>query len=392
MNKKRVAFFMFDRNNLDGGGGAERFWSDVFEFYNPENFRTYFLTDRKTFNELKRINRLRSVDQNENLIFIRDFKYLFLKNIIDSLFFVYKCLINRLDIVHICFYGPQYYKRLRFLQLLPKNFRPKISITIVSCFTPYCFQNESYEKEYGMKNRFNDLFNNIKLSGILSWYENFKKLSDNNDIIKSKPFVYAVKHCFTDLSKFKSSKEKKNIIVFAARFVNVKNPIFFIEAINIITKNYTNVLDNWKVVLYGKGPLEKEIKKTLNKYNLKKIVDVDYKSDMSSVFASSKIFVSSQDLENFTSLSMLEAMASGNIIIARNVGQTHFFVKNNANGFLCNENNPSDMAMKIVKAIESSKNGSLLANKSIEITKRIHNKENFFKELDHFFSNALKIK
>ena len=87
---------------------------------------------------------------------------------------------------------------------------------------------------------------------------------------------------------------------------------------------------------------------------------------------------------------MLEAMACENAIIAFDVGQTNYFVKNKINGFLSKDGDIKHMANSII-------NFTLLnSSEQIELQKQSrciaidqHNLENFSSELDDYFNHIL---
>jgi len=101
-------------------------------------------------------------------------------------------------------------------------------------------------------------------------------------------------------------------------------------------------------------------------------------------------YVSTQQFENFPSLSMAEAMSTGNAVIAKNAGQTYFFVKENKNGFLCDENSPVSLAEKMKKYIllndETKKS---FGEESIRLIREVHNRGNFIAQTDEFWSGVL---
>ncbi len=79
-------------------------------------------------------------------------------------------------------------------------------------------------------------------------------------------------------------------------------------------------------------------------------------------------------------------MAAGNAIIARNVGQTHFFVKNNKNGFLLDRDIPEDLADKLENYISNEELHDSFARESIRLIKEVHTSRNFIDQIDNFWS------
>lgn len=386
MKKINVAIILIGVKDISGGGGAERFWSDIVRLNESNQINYKFLIDRETYNSLKLVNRL-SEDKTKIILISNNPKnrlqlYLYWIEI------YIKLIINRIKIIHVGFYSANYYKILKFLSIFS---RLKISITIVSCFTAYCFIDSKYESSYKMKYRFKDVFNNIKLSGVLCWYNKFKEVAIEQKIIKSNPYIYPVKHCFTDLTNYKPKKEKLNEIIFASRLESIKRPELFLELIKVLINRYDKeVISRWNFIIYGNGSLKNRLISFAKKNKLSKYVEFRESFDLSNVFPSSKIFVSTQELENFTSLSMLEAMSCGNAIIAFDVGQTDYFVKHSVNGYLSIDKNMNAMAEDLYDLM-TMKDEKLIQmqNASINIVKNVHTKNNFILELDQYFIDII---
>ena len=78
--KKNVAIYLVGVTSLSGGGGAERFFADFFEFYskyNDSKYNIYFFTDQKSIYELNNVNKL--LFRNCKLIKLRVFNNRFKK-------------------------------------------------------------------------------------------------------------------------------------------------------------------------------------------------------------------------------------------------------------------------------------------------------------------------
>lgn len=390
MKKKKVAIFLFDIDDLSGLGGAERLWGDVFENFplNEKMFELFFLLDKPTYCTLVRGGRLKRKD---NLIFIRNHKELptEIKNYFDAINFIWKVVINRIDIIHCAYYSTHYYKRLRFLGLLPAWLRPKIVVTDVTSYTPYCYLDPAMEKEFGLRKAYLDMFfNNIKIDGIYTWYELTKKVLEEKRVVKSDPIIYAVKYCFADLKQFKPLK-KRNVVIFASRLVKIKNPDWFIMAVKEIKEGHPELLEGWEFVIYGRGPYENELQKKIDSEGLIGIMRIESALNMKEPFGHSKIFVSCQDYENFTSLSMLEAMACGNAIVSRNVGQTGYFVRDGVNGFLAKTDSAHGIAEALIELLTDSSKIERMAKESIEIAEKEHTATNFVSELTGFWKKII---
>lgn len=123
----------------------------------------------------------------------------------------------------------------------------------------------------------------------------------------------------------KNPVSKDNIIVFASRLIKDKNPMMVIDAAKII---YEKLIErNYQVIICGDGPLNQSISDSIESNNLQKAVRFIGQQNMQDILPSTQVFLSLQENENYPSQSLLEAIASGCICIATNVGETSLVVK-----------------------------------------------------------------
>ncbi len=160
---------------------------------------------------------------------------------------------------------------------------------------------------------------------------------------------------FTDLDLFKPSQKKNNEIVFASRLEKGKNPILFLETISkareiILARNY-------KVIMCGNGKLYKKVVRNIRMMNLSKLIELKPQAKMENVFPKSKIFFSIQQMDNYPSQSLIEAISCGNFIIATRVGNTSLMI----------EDSFGDLVEPTAESMVTSLSGAL---------KRLENREN----------------
>jgi glycosyltransferase involved in cell wall biosynthesis len=72
----------------------------------------------------------------------------------------------------------------------------------------------------------------------------------------------------------------------------------------------------------GRGEQEADVERRLTALGLGGAVERGFATDLAPLLARSTVFVSCQRYENLGSSSLLEAMASGNAVVATDVGQT----------------------------------------------------------------------
>ena len=393
MSKKSVAFVQTDVRSGAGVGGAQHFFIDMFQKYHEQPdpaHRLYFITDKSS---QRQIRQQAGYEKSGRFVL----GLVMLKNrfhdLAGNLDWLCKIIFRRIRLIHICqYYHPTYYRRLRFLQSLPAFIRPKIVVNFIHCAFPYEYDERGTHNSEDYHQRFDPLFNDIKVDGVYSWYVLFKQFVEERGLFKSKPYIHAIETYCCNTSKYRPAAEKENHIVWAARFEDLKNPFFFIDALHALVESPggKELLKDWKIIVCGKGPYEEEVKRMIADYKLHEFLELKGNvPNMAEIFARSKCFISSQNFENFTSLSMNEAMAAGNAIISRNVGQTSYYVEDGGNGFLAQEDTPQGLADALRRYLSQPGRHEALQRRSLEIIRDVHNIPNFIRELDAFWAKLL---
>jgi glycosyltransferase involved in cell wall biosynthesis len=384
---KNVAILLFDIWDISGGGGVERFYSDFFNRYICQNesrgINLHIIGDKTSIDYLVESGFLH---WNENIIKLGDqSKY----SILNHFKFIWPliAIINKynIELIHfptaLSIYLPFLFVKKFFLKNVKTVFNV-INCSIASNF----FRKEKNIVGLKTHQRF---INYIEFDGILSWYKNIIYLHDEYNIFRGKPLLYSIKSYFTSTEKY-FPERKENLIVFAARLSLVKNPIMYLAAIKVLKNEHPEIFKSWSFLLYGKGELYNDILNFMHQNDLINYVKLGFESDMHKVFNKSKVFVSTQDFENFTSLSLLEAMASGNIIIARNVGQTSEIVEDGESGFLLEKDTVEDLAKNILNFINNEERYTKMSHSNINKVKKIYTYKNFENEIITFWNLVLK--
>jgi len=201
----------------------------------------------------------------------------------------------------------------------------------------------------------------------------------NNEVSEwDGPFIYFFN---TDVSHIK----KENVIVFASRFNPPKNPILFSEVIKELFDN--NALDNWKVIIRGRGALETQIKEILREYIKNKKVDVGFSGELYKDFAVSKVVVSLIETGNYPSQSLFEAMSYGVIPIISNTGNS--FEKYNNDGVIFCDLDKIDLKEKLSElTIKIEKEGGFYnetSNKIEVVSKGLTVSSNYINQLNELY-------
>ncbi len=209
---------------------------------------------------------------------------------------------------------------------------------------------------YAVKNFFVDNYFSIKNEKIKVIYYGL----DNLDILsrKNKKIIL-------------NSKNKKNTLVIGciARLVpqksidNLINSLLFIKDLDI------------KLIIIGKGPLEKKLKNYAKKMNLEsKILWIKFIDDLKNFYKFIDIFVLTSKFEGL-GLVFLEAMLSKKPVISSNSSAMREIIKNDFNGYLVKLDDPISLSKAILK-LKNQKirqrfgiNGYNFVKKKFSITK-----------------------
>ncbi|MGZ8551439.1 MAG: glycosyltransferase, partial [Chitinophagaceae bacterium] len=106
-----------------------------------------------------------------------------------------------------------------------------------------------------------------------------KVLKENNKELYSIK-VYTAPITYFKFPVINNTGPKENLIIFASRFIERKNPILFAEAVKLFLKQKPD----WKVAILGSGPLEDKIRAIVKNEIENGSVSVDYTKDIYSYF------------------------------------------------------------------------------------------------------------
>lgn len=178
------------------------------------------------------------------------------------------------------------------------------------------------------------------------------------------------------------NNEKENLLVFASRFIERKNPILFAKAVN----KFLNQNSSWNVAILGEGPLTNKIREELKQHIDNNRVIVEHSNDIYSYLRRSKIFISLIYPDNYPSQSILEAMYMKNAILATNIGHTYRLVSSE-NGFLVNDYEVDSVVNTLIKATSNEDSLIEMGENSFEKIKQNFSKDIYLKELTDVYDN-----
>ena len=131
------------------------------------------------------------------------------------------------------------------------------------------------------------------------------------------------------------------------RFVPQKDQKTLIESLRNLPKNYS-------LILFGKGPLENQLKMLVNKLSLNdRVIFKGWVKDINKELDNIDLYIQSSNWEGF-GLSILEAMAKGIPVLASKVNGLDQII--GSEKYLFEKGNKDELATKIKSILEDQKN------------------------------------
>lgn len=383
----RVAFVLLGIGDLAGGGGAERFFTDVYARYLAQGRRDRdiaFIADPLSVGHLRRAGCLRA-----------DTPVIELQRraaVPDALGYAVQLLRmahrGQFDILHVALLSRQFFPCLWLWRCLPRARRPALAVNVVDCTLahtlafPASISGTEQRKSYWMHRL---LFRTVRCDGIFTWYRALARWLDAHPAC-GRPQVRTADHCFVDTVRFRPAAAKDPVVVFAARLVPVKQPLLFVEAVRLALQRAPAAFSDWQFRMYGRGVLHAQVRAAIADAQLESRIELGFCPDLAAELSRSRVFVSTQDYENYSSVAMLEALASGNAIIARPVGQTAAFVEHGENGLLAAQDTPAALAEALVQYVTRPQCHERYARRSRTLVEQVHTFDNFSRDLESFWS------
>ncbi len=144
-----------------------------------------------------------------------------------------------------------------------------------------------------------------------------------------------------------SLRKKQFTILFTGRLVKQKDPMTFLQSINLIK----NKIKDFKVIILGDGKLRGKMEKYVEKNNLENFIEfkswVD-KNEMLYHYRSAWLSVL-PSLNEGMSIATLEALACGQYVLATKVSNNENLITPGDNGDFIEKQNPENIAEKIIE-------------------------------------------
>lgn len=363
MNKKiKIACFLPFSHRFSGFGGAERRIPYIFSKLDYNKYDvTIVITSYKNREKIEgEISKY--LDESQNVIYLENnIKTLlyFLNNSYDIVCYT-DCILRTIPTI--------------FASLLKKSKRIMLMESV---------NNSSFNFKKAWYKYFFDM--NIKLSNHLDCL-----YPSNIPIIKSKfpkAKITITPSILPRIHKYSRIEEKKNIILFAGRLIEQKNPRIFIDSMVNIRKELLE--KNFKCWICGEGPLKNELISYIKENGYEDIIEIKGYLNMENVTIEAKIFCSLQNRDNYPSQSLLEAIASGCYCIASNLGDTRIIVKDDFGKLVdLNEISISSAVLEAIKKTNNEWNN--IESKAKEFANINFNVDKAVQHYDNIFENMVR--
>lgn len=181
------------------------------------------------------------------------------------------------------------------------------------------------------------------------------------------------------------SNKRENTIISVGRIEKQKNNKLLINAFERIHQEY----QDYKLVFYGKGSLEGELKEHIKEKGLEnKIIFKGYSTNLENEIYNAGVFVLSSDFEGMPN-ALMEAMASGLPCVSTDcpVGGPRELIKNNINGILIPVGDEEQLVVAIKKILDDKNFANQISKQALNIADSLDPKkiskiwEDFIREL-----------
>ena len=187
--------------------------------------------------------------------------------------------------------------------------------------------------------------------------------------------------------------EQGHLIMCARHFVSKNGVEYLIKAMPIILKAYPDT----KLLLVGDGPLKKMLQDIVFKLNLDKnvifcgIVDHDripkyYAASDVSIVPSVHV----SGVEEATSISLLESMATGKPVVASNIGGLKEILSKKNIGILVPDKDPSALAEAVIYVFDYPDRAKRLGQRAREYIAKNHSWDNVAEQISDVYKLALE--
>jgi glycosyltransferase involved in cell wall biosynthesis len=171
---------------------------------------------------------------------------------------------------------------------------------------------------------------------IANSYESLKKYGESGFDVKK---IKVIHNCIEIPNEIKPriTRDYYNILT-VSRFVEIKGVSIAIQAIGYLVGKHPEVRTKFKYNLVGYGILEKKLRKQILNLELEDVINIyDGTENITEFYSNADLYLSTSFSEGFSN-SIMEALSYALPVVATDVGDNRYLVKEGVNGFLCRVN------------------------------------------------------
>lgn len=175
-------------------------------------------------------------------------------------------------------------------------------------------------------------------------------------------------HNAIELPEIIKMKNEKLTVISVGRFVEAKDYETSLKAIKIVREKVAD----FRYVIVGQGKLEHELRANIEELELKECVEMIINPDnVNHYYRSSDIYLSTSVFEGLSN-SIMEAMSFGLPVVATDIGDNKYLVKDGETGFLTKVKDADAVAAKLELLLNNEELRNTMGKKG-----RQHITENF---------------
>jgi glycosyltransferase involved in cell wall biosynthesis len=183
----------------------------------------------------------------------------------------------------------------------------------------------------------------------------------------------------------KSDKTDKINILTVGRFVEAKDFKTAFDAFHLVVRKNNNV----KYTVVGHGPLESELKNYILKEGLANYVDfIINPPQVDDYYKTADIYLSTSVFEGLSN-SIMEAMSFNLPVVATDVGDNKYLVKNNESGFLLPVKDVEGISTKLETLINNADLRKKMGNNGYEHMRKNFSVEKFTQEYTNLIERLM---
>lgn len=187
---------------------------------------------------------------------------------------------------------------------------------------------------------------------------------------------------FIDEEKFRPSYEHKDYFIYLGRLSEEKGIMTLLNAMKKVPKG--------RLVIIGTGPLEKEVRDTIEYDELSNVELVGFQSGeaLNNYIRSSMFSVIPSEWYENGSISLLENFASGKPVIGANIGGIPEHISYGVDGLIFRSRDPDDLAEKINSLFDAPEKLADMGKAARNKVERLYSKKNHINSIIDIYDHV----